>query len=313
MCFNASGMPRRISVIDLGTNTFHLLTVEITGPSQWTTLDRERVFVNLASDGIEWISAEAMERGQLTMIHFKERVDRYDVEEIIAVGTAALRQAGNASEFLDLVQRSTGIHVEVIPGMREADLIAKGVLSALPEIDRPALIMDIGGGSVEMILIQRREVLFRASYPIGVAVLYANFHLEEPISKSSITALDRHLEETMIDLLRVLKDLPDTILVGASGTFEVVEAILDPHKNGELPPYSTAKPDAFIPIYQEIVALDLETRLAHADIPESRAKYIVVAVHLIEFMLRKLSRDVFYISAYAMKEGLVVEQSTKNI
>jgi len=301
-------MSRRISVIDLGTNTFHLLTVEITGPSQWMTLDRERVFVNLASEGIEMIGAESIRRGLNTMNHFKQRIERYGVTEMIAVGTAALRQAGNAREFLDLIFNATGIHVEVISGIREADLIAKGVLAALPGIERPALIMDIGGGSVEMIITHYGEVLFSGSYPIGVAVLYSNFHLEEPISELSMNALDQHLEETCAHLLDRLRELPETILVGASGTFEVVDAILDPNKSGETPPYSTAKPDAFTPIYREIIALDLDERLAHADIPESRAKYIVVAVHLIEFMLRKLSRDVFYISAYAMKEGSVVEE-----
>ena len=304
-------MSRRISVIDLGTNTFHLLTVEITGFSKWITLDRERVFVNLASEGIHQISIQAMERGLFTMQHFRDRINAHHVDEIVAVGTAALRKATNAREFLELVFKTTHIKVEVISGLREAELIAKGVLAALPKIHRPALIMDIGGGSVEMILTQYNEVLFCSSFPVGVAILYADFHREEPISELSIGEMDRHLEETFSDLLMYIRDSPDTILVGASGTFEVVEVILDPRKDPDIPPYSTAKPGHFTPIYKEIVALDLEERLAHPDIPESRAKYIVVAVHLIEFMLRKLSQDVFYISAYAMKEGIVVEESVR--
>jgi exopolyphosphatase/guanosine-5'-triphosphate,3'-diphosphate pyrophosphatase len=303
----------RISVIDLGTNTFHLLTVEITGLGKWMTIDRERVYVNLASDGIERLSDAVIDRGLSTMMHFAERIRKSDVDEIIAVGTAALRNALNAGEFLDQVHQATGIRVEVISGMREADLIAKGVLAALPGIERPALIMDIGGGSVEMILTHRGNVLFSASYPVGVAVLYTAFHLEEPISEASLDRLDRHLEVTMADLFSVLKRYPDTVLVGASGTFEVVEAILEPQKDPDIPPYSIARPDRFTPIYQEIRALDLEERLSHPNIPDSRARYIVVAVHLIEFMLRKLSRDVFYISAYAMKEGIVVEEMKKQV
>lgn len=302
----------KIAVIDLGTNTFHLLSVEITDGSKWNTIDRLRVYVNLASDGIEWLSDEVMDRGHLTMMHFKERIQKAGIYDVIAVGTAALRTAGNAQQFLDEVLRRTGIHVKVITGIREAELIAKGVLAALPSITRPALIMDIGGGSVEMILTQNGQVLFRSSYPVGVAVLYTEFHREEPISESSIVHLDEHLERTFADLLDRLKLLPDTVLVGASGTFEVVEAIFDPKKDPDFPPYSTAKPGLFTPIYREIVALDLDARLAHPDIPDSRAKYIVVAVHLIEFMLKKLSQDVFYISAYAMKEGIVVEKLNKN-
>lgn len=302
-------MSRNIAVIDLGTNTFHVLIVEITGPSQWNPIYRERIYVNLAFDSIDWISEQTMERGLSAMQHFRDCINTYDVKEITAVGTAALRRARNAREFLDRVFKTTDINVEVIPGLREAELIAKGVLSALPKLDRPTLIMDIGGGSVEMILTHHDEMLFSASYPVGVAVLYAKFHLNEPIGDISIAELDRHLEETFSDLLVMLQGLSDAVLVGASGTFEVVEAILEPQKDPDIPPYSTAKPQNFGPIYQEIVALDLEARLAHPDIPESRARYIVVAVHLIEFMLKKLSEDIFYISAYAMKEGIVVEKS----
>ena len=299
----------RIAVVDLGTNTFHLLVAEITGILQWTELERERIFVNLASEGIETISEQAMQRGIDAMRHFNARIRSFGIEEIVAVGTAALRTARNAGDFLTRVFDNTGIPVSVISGNREAELIAKGVLSALPHIQRPALIMDIGGGSVEMILTQDDEVLFSASYPVGVAVLYANFHHEEPIAGESLTKLDKHLKKTFSDLLERLATMPDAVLVGASGTFEVVESILDPQKDEINPPYSTANPSRFSPIYREIVALDLEARLAHPEIPNSRAKYIVVAVHLIEFMLRQLSKDIFYISAYAMKEGIVVEAS----
>lgn len=296
----------RISVIDLGTNTFHLLTVEVLGKGVWKTLDRERVFVNLASEGIREISDAAMLRGLETMRRFRERVDLFQSEQVIAVGTAALRTATNARKFTDKVTEETGIPVEIIDGDKEADLIAKGVLTALPDMERPVLIMDIGGGSVEMILALRGRVVFARSYPIGVAVLYGDFHSEEPIARASLDKLDAFLGKEMSDLHDALSQYPDTVLVGASGTFEVVESILDPHHGDDVPPFSSAKPADFYPIYNEIVSLTLDERLAHPDIPDSRAQYIVVAVHLIEYVLRYVSKDVFYISAYAMKEGLVM-------
>jgi exopolyphosphatase/guanosine-5'-triphosphate,3'-diphosphate pyrophosphatase len=208
-----------------------------------------------------------------------------------------------------MVKQSTSIAVEVISGEREADLIAKGVLAALPDMDTPILIMDIGGGSVEMILMHHDKVLFRSSSPVGVAVLYEQFHHEEPISKISIERLNRHLETTFAELLARLESLHDTVLVGASGTFEVVESILVPHKEEDARPYSTAESDDFIPIYNAITGMDLAARLVHPAIPESRAKYIVVAVHLIQFILTRLGSNIFYTSTYAMKEGIIVEKS----
>lgn len=300
---------RRVAIIDLGTNTFHLLLAEITGISRWDFLLRERIFINLASEGIDWIGDAPMERGVHAMEHFSELIRSFSIDEVAAVGTAALRVAGNSNEFQQRVLRSTGIEVEVITGEREAELIAKGVQAALPDIHRPVLIMDIGGGSVEMILMREGDVLFEASFPVGVAVLYEQFHHEEPIGELSIARLDNHLEAIFAELLVRLQSLPETVLVGASGTFEVVESIIDPHKEDDAPPYSMAKPIDFTPIYTEFTGLDLEARLAHPAIPESRAKYIVVAVHLIQFMLKRLSSDIFYTSAYAMKEGIVIEKS----
>jgi exopolyphosphatase/guanosine-5'-triphosphate,3'-diphosphate pyrophosphatase len=300
--------PRDISIIDLGTNTFHLLSVRITGHNTWDTLDRERIFVNLASEGIEQISEAAMERGLQTMERFKSRIDAYHIDHIIAVGTAALRKASNSLAFLERVQQKTGITVTVISGDREAALIALGVMCAIPQLERPILIMDIGGGSVELIHACRGKILFAESFAIGVAVLYGEFHSEEPIARTSLGKMNRHLDKTLSGLLVHLSQHPDTILVGASGTFEVVESILDPDREMDLP-FSTANPADFDQIYDEIVRLNLDQRLQHPDIPESRARYIVGAVHLIKYMLKEVSQDVFYISAFAMKEGLVVENA----
>jgi exopolyphosphatase/guanosine-5'-triphosphate,3'-diphosphate pyrophosphatase len=298
---------KKISVIDLGTNTFHLLTVEVFGDGQWITLDRERVFVNLASDGISRISQAAIHRGLETMRRFRSRIDVYGSEHIIAVGTAALREATNAGHFLSQVFALTGIRVQVISGEREAYLITRGVQQALPEIDRPLLIMDIGGGSVELILLNNEHVVFAGSFQIGVAILYSAFHPDEPIHVDSLRQMDAFLKETLSEILELLLQYPDTVLVGASGTFEVVDAILHPHAGPDVPPFATAMPKAFEPIYREIISLNLEERLEHPDIPATRAQYIVVALHLITFILRHVSKDHFYISNFAMKEGLVAD------
>lgn len=305
-------MSNKIAVIDLGTNTFHLLIVEVIGPDEWMMLERERVFVNLASDGIDLISDAAMERGITTMRHFRERIAQFTVDSVVAVGTAALRRAQNARDFIQKVHHETGLRVEVISGKREAELISKGVLLALPETGRPMLIMDIGGGSVEMILVRDGAVLYADSYAIGVAILHARFHREEPIQLLSLEQIDRYLDNVLKPLLEQLVNYPNTALVGASGTFEVVEAILEPNTSeSEIPTFATAKPALFEPIYKEIIALNYEQRLAHPGIPNSRARYIVVAVHLIDYILRKVSDDIFFISNYAMKEGIVAEYSDK--
>lgn len=294
----------RLAIIDLGTNTFHLLVIEASD-RQWHTLYKERVFVNLAESGIQHIGDAPWRRGLSTMVHFKEMMTQHRVEESKAVGTAALRSADNARAFIDMVREVTGIQVEIISGDEEARLIALGVQAAIPTTDTAQLIMDIGGGSVEFILVVQGSTVLSKSYPVGVAVLYERFHHSEPISAQELRSLDRFLAKSMDDLLEVLKSHPRCVLVGASGTFEVVDRIL--HPSEEDSEYSSFAHVQFDDIYRQIAGLDLPRRLAHPDIPDSRARYIVVAVHLIAFVLEKLQGPDALISNYAMKEGLAVQ------
>lgn len=294
---------QQIAVIDLGTNTFHVLVVRV-GDGTFDYVYRERIFVNLAEEGITRIGQDAWERAMEALIHYNAILKPLGVKHVIAIGTAALRTASNADEFIRAVHKQTGIQVEVISGEREAGLIATGVWEAIPPLDVPGLIMDIGGGSVEFILTDRGTTSFSASYPAGVAVLYESFHKSEPITADQLNALDHHLETVFSDLISALKTHPDAVLIGASGTFEVVDKVLHPTEDDL--PYSTFSHLAFDKIYREVVSLDLAQRLSHPDIPVSRAQYIVVAVHLISFVMRYLSGPDAYISKYAMKEGIAV-------
>jgi exopolyphosphatase/guanosine-5'-triphosphate,3'-diphosphate pyrophosphatase len=295
---------QQVAVIDLGTNTFHLLVVRA-GNDMLEQVYRERIFINLAEDGIAQIGKKAWQRAIDALLHYHTVLQKLHIDKTIAIGTAALRTASNAPAFIDEVRRKTGIHIEVISGEREAKLIAIGVREAIPPLLGTGLIMDIGGGSVEFILIRGEDTLFRNSYPVGVAVLHRAIHKTEPITPAQLEALDTHLEDVCDDMLRILQDYPDSMLIGASGTFEVIDRVLHPHAEGTI--YSTFSHDAFDNVYREVIALDLSERLAHPGIPDTRAQYIVVAMHLIAFVLRHLHRSEALISKYAMKEGLAAE------
>ncbi|MDX1410302.1 MAG: hypothetical protein R3330_19260, partial [Saprospiraceae bacterium] len=121
----------RLGVIDLGTNTFHLLLVEA-NEEDWQFLYRKRIFVNLAEIGIEQISQQAMDRGLDALREFKTAINSHGVHQVRVVGTAALRRAHNAADFLERVKTQTGFDVQVISGDQEAAWIARGVLSAVP-------------------------------------------------------------------------------------------------------------------------------------------------------------------------------------
>ncbi|MEO6038553.1 MAG: phosphatase [Saprospiraceae bacterium] len=298
----------RFAVLDLGTNTFHLLIAEKDPAGQWRTLVREKRYVKLAEEGIQRIGDAPFARGLSALQSFKIQLDAFAVppSAMRAFGTAALRTAVNAPEFLEQVLTLTGIRPESIPGDREAALIYLGVRQAVPFPDNRVLIMDIGGGSVEFIIADRTQVLWQQSFPIGVALLYRNFHRQDPISVEETEQLEDFLEGALADLWAALARFPAPTLVGASGTFDVIDLFLiDPATKAEL--YGYIELAAFEPLYTQLVNSTLAERRTMPKLPEERVEMVVVAMILIRQVLRRAGIREIYTSAYALKEGMLAE------
>lgn len=295
----------RYGVIDLGTNTFHLLIVEINEHGEAIEVFRERIFVKLAEDGIGKIGKKAYLRGLQALSHFQKILLDHQVKNINAFGTAALRTASNGSEFIADAKSESGISIQLIPGSEEARLIHVGVTQAVEFGDEKGLIMDIGGGSVEFIIADKDEVFWAESFPIGVAVLHNNFHQKEPISLEEIELLNAHLKQTLQPLFEVLKNHKTTCLIGASGTFDVLENILPNIQRTNLS--ATIQVENFHPIYHKVLTMNIAERRADESIPLTRADMIVVALILINFIIKKADIEKILVSAYAMKEGILWE------
>jgi exopolyphosphatase/guanosine-5'-triphosphate,3'-diphosphate pyrophosphatase len=120
---------RRFAVIDIGSNTFHLIIVDAQRGGRFQIIHRHREFVYLAKDGIQFLSTDTIERGFMAFAKISELCQAYKVKQIKAIGSAALRSASNANEFIDLIHREYDILIEVISGLREARLIYEGVAS----------------------------------------------------------------------------------------------------------------------------------------------------------------------------------------
>jgi exopolyphosphatase / guanosine-5'-triphosphate,3'-diphosphate pyrophosphatase len=296
---------RKYAVIDLGTNTFHLLIVEVLTDSQWLTHYRESIFVKLAEQGIEHIAPAPFERALSTMRHFKTILETHHIQDVKAFGTAALRTAANADELCQQIKVETGITVEIIPGGEEARLIYKGVNKVVAFRKESGLIMDIGGGSVEFILANEQGLIWSDSFPVGVAILFRKFHQEDPITSEKIAALQQFLNESLLPLRQILQTHPTEHLIGASGTFDVLEAII------AAPPTNTLTSSfpsvQFSPVYQQLIGSTLQERFQMVHIPDSRAEMIVVALILIQFVLDLTKASQITVSSYAMKEGILGE------
>lgn len=292
-------------VIDLGTNTFHLLIANRGNDGQLNEIYRERIFVKLASDGIEKIGEAPYQRGLNAMIHYSKILKEHQISSVKAMGTAALRTASNGGDFVQEVLDKTGIQINLIPGAEEARLIHRGVAEAVPLDEKDILLMDIGGGSVEFIIANQEGIKWAESFPIGVAVLFQRFHQNAPITSTEIDAINGFLNQTLQSLFAALEKHPVNTIIGASGTFDVIELFLA--KDQKFGTYSKVSTADFLPFYQRLLNSTNEERLAMEKLPNSRADLIVVAIVLIHFILEKANTQTILTSAYAMKEGILVE------
>ena len=298
-------MRKKYAVIDLGTNTFHLLIAENNSSGTFNELYRHRIFVNLAENGIHTIGPMPFERGLNAINIFKEKLIEFEVSSIQSFGTAALRTASNGLDFINKLYLETGIKVLLIPGEREADLIYKGVRQAVELGTTKSLIMDIGGGSVEFIIADQSGIEWAQSFPIGVSVLYNDFHKTDPISTDEKEVLFHYFSQELSPLLDQLKSFSPSTLIGASGTFDVLENVLCNKKVNEI--HGIVDVTDFYPFFEHLISTKLHQRFDMEEIPDSRAEMIIVAVLLIDFILKKTPIQKISVSAYAMKEGMLME------
>lgn len=294
---------KKIAVIDLGSNTFHLLIVKLGDDHTFETTYRERVFTGLSDGGIDVISNEKLAFGLETLRHFKNRLDEHHVIEVKVIGTAVLRKASNRQIFIDEATKILNTQINIIDGQKEAEYIYKGIM-LLPVLRIGThLIMDIGGGSTEFILVSEGKKLWSESYTLGVGVLHNLFHHDEPIAKSSLLAMKEHVNTTLKDMQGILKNYNIEFLIGASGSFEVLQSMTS--KDIDDNSVSAISMEEFEEIYSIIANTNYEERAKLPGLPLERVKLIVVGIALKKIIADLVKPSKIVVSPFALKEGVL--------
>ena len=292
--------------IDLGTNTFHLLIAAVeNGNSE--IIYRSKEIVGLGAGGINegLILEDAMERGLHCLDQFSELCKTYKVEQIDAYGTSALRSASNSAEFIDRVMTNTGIKITVIDGNREAELIQLGISSSLNKITEPYLIMDIGGGSTEFILVKEDNIIEKESFEVGVQRLLSAYYSEDPLPESSYEEIVRHLDNLLGPLSR-FRNLHPQSLVGASGTFTTLFHMYAEEKGISESADTFVPADFFRKTFNKLLTMSREERLQLPGMSAPRVDLIVVGSCLVSYVLDYFAFDGFYVSGNGLKEGAML-------
>jgi exopolyphosphatase / guanosine-5'-triphosphate,3'-diphosphate pyrophosphatase len=296
-----------LAIIDLGTNTFHLLIAKW-HDQQYRIVYREKQAVKIGMGGINQnrITEAALERAVRTIRDFKHKIESHAISRVFAFGTSSLRNATNQQEVTAKIKSETGIDVTVISGEQEAEFIYYGIRNALPLGSSPSLIMDIGGGSVEFILGNSESIFWKRSFEIGGQRLLELFQKNDPITIVEVKNLNKYFHLQLPELLHALNQYRPQTLVGSSGTFDTLSDIYCIRKNinkHEDDPETPLTLEGFYEIYSELLTKNREQRLAIAGMIEMRVDMIVVACCLIRYILENHSFTTIRVSSYSLKEG----------
>ncbi|WP_428657371.1 phosphatase [Runella sp.] len=302
----------KYAIIDLGTNTFHLLIIEKSA-ERITPVFKTLVPAKIGKSGINQgiITEEATQRALNVLKQFRQKIDEYGVElsNTKAIGTSAIRNAKNAEDFCTTVQRETGITIEVISGDREAELIYQGVRQGIDLGDKMSVIMDIGGGSVEFIICNASRVFRKQSFEIGGQRLLEQFVLTDPISPSAIQRMHTYFQEQLLPLVNAAHQYAPQTLVGSSGSFDTLTDMDFMHRLGHLPdPQQTSfeiSQEEFARAYHLLTTQSHDERMTIPGMIELRVDMIVPSVVLIHHVLKSLNISRIRSTTYALKEGIM--------
>lgn len=213
-----------LATIDVGSNTLRMLI----GTGTNSSIRPHRYYRQITRLGggcsdEKGLTPESMERAHSALLEFKHILDTQQVSQLRMVGTAALRRAINRQQFVSEVKNRTGLILEIIDGAEEARLTAAGVLSVVDPIPKLSLIIDIGGGSTELVCCQAERILLQKSYPLGVVRLCEEFP-GHPERQQQISAL---LGQFLSELTSKLQatDLRNCQLIGTAGTVTTLAAM----------------------------------------------------------------------------------------
>lgn len=300
-----------IAILDLGTNTFHLL-IAVIHDEKFKIIHREKFAVKLGEGGINRgiITEVAWERGIAAIKKINYLVQSYPVKEIRSFATSAIRNARNGHLFLKEIRSVAGISATIIDGKQEAEYIYYGVRQVIQIGSKPVLIMDIGGGSVEYIVANQHEIFWKKSFEIGAQRLYDLFHVHDPVRKEDILHLNNYLELVLHPLIQALNRYEPEVLIGCSGTFDTLLEIYCIRNNinkGKKTYEFLIDLPAFFAIHQEIVGKNKAGRLAIPGMSAMRADMIAMSSSLIHFTLTKHPFMALKASSYSLKEGILSE------
>ena len=306
----------RLAAIDIGTNSIHMIVVKVRPDLSFEIIDREKDMVRLGAGGLDGrsITPTAMAAALQTLAKFKRLAESHQVDEIVAAATSATREADNGGDFIAEVGRATGIQIKVISGGEEARLIHLAAGYGVDIGASTAVVVDIGGGSVEVTLGNATQMTLGRSFKVGVIRLTERFVKSDPLSDRDERHLVKHLNHEMSAYLDQVAERGFDRVIGTSGTILSLGAVAIAEENTSLEELRNRRVSAkaLHKLRKRLTSLSLEERLAVPGLDPRRADLSVAGSVLFDTIVKRLGADEFTLCDLALREGLVLDYIHRN-
>jgi exopolyphosphatase/guanosine-5'-triphosphate,3'-diphosphate pyrophosphatase len=312
---------RRVAAIDIGTNSIHLVIAEVdVALSSFSVLHTEKATVRLGERDPDTgdLSVEAIDRAFRSLRHNRDLAESYAVEQITTAATSAVREAPNGREFLQALQEQLGLEVDLVSGPEEARLIYLGVLSGMSFGDQPHLIIDIGGGSTELVLADGRDARVLTSTRIGAVRLQREFGQPDPLPPERHSFLKAYiqgaLDPAVAEVRAAVQPGERPLLVATSGTAMAMAALAaaeDAKPPLKLQGYRISR-ERLDQLVARLLTLTPEQRRALPSINDRRAEIIVPGALILQTAMAMLGAAELVVCDRALREGLIVDWMLRN-
>ena len=300
-----------VASIDIGTNTVRLLVLETKPDGGLREVAQVRAITRLGKgmDTEKKLLGDRVEETISVLTKFRNECCKFEPLTIRAVATSAVREASNQKDFVSRVKKEAGLEIEVVSWEEEADLMIKGVLWKLPNIEKDILVFDIGGGSTEFLLARDRKIISSFGTQLGTVRLTEKFISRHPVGLNEYKALETHFRRELKVVKEKLSDFPPEVLVGTAGTVTTLAAI-----DGDVYPYD---PEAIHgrsltfkrveELLEDLKKKSLAERSAMRAIEKGREDLIIAGGALVLEAMRVFECNLLTVSEYGLREGLVLD------
>jgi len=307
----------RLAAIDIGTNSIHMVVVEVKADFSFEVVDREKDMVRLGAGGLggRALAPAAAEAAFETLVRFKQLASSREVEEILAVATSAVREARNGGEFLAAIEKRTGIRPRVVSGIEEARLIHKAAVYGVDASSGTTVVIDIGGGSMEVTLGTATEVHLARSFPLGAIRLTDRYVSSDPLSRSDERRLVKHIRAEFAAFAEQLTAAGFNRVIATSGTsLSLGEVALSGGRlfDGNSIHHTRVPAKALHRARKQVVDLDMQRRLRVPGLDSRRADLIVAGAVLLDTVVRLLNAKEITLCDLALREGLILDFIDRN-